>query len=132
METITFDATGQNGIIVLDGRAKKARLKWTADTLEIYLLGSVTKQNRDALNHMAMQACLSRHISIFALRVVQPKRRVTREIITSEFLRGLFDDLVSSGYIDYRFDCNMCGKPCMSVDDNGHCSSCRQIWEGKK
>jgi len=27
-------------------------------------------------------------------------------------------------------ECSMCGKECASVDKLGHCSSCRQQWEG--
>lgn len=25
-------------------------------------------------------------------------------------------------------ECSMCGKDCQSIDENGHCSSCRQVW----
>lgn len=26
-------------------------------------------------------------------------------------------------------ECSMCGQYCASVDKNGHCSHCRQVWD---
>jgi len=37
---------------------------------------------------------------------------------------GMFDD--ERGQLAH--ECSMCGKECASVDKNGHCSSCRQVW----
>jgi len=128
METITIDATGQNTMIVRDGRMKKSRLKWTAPGIQIFLLGPVTPQNRDALNHLAMTQVQARHIPIFSMRTIEIRRsKPPAEIASAPFLSGLWDKL-NEGFDDYRHDCAMCGKPCMSVDDNGHCSSCRQVW----
>lgn len=130
METITFDASGQLSVIVKDGRMKSSRLKWTADNLYIYLLGAVTPENRDTLNHLAITACQSRHISVFSLRTVQRRREPKKpaEILKDPFLRGLFDELIQGGYEDYSHECTMCGKPCIHVDEDGHCSTCRQVW----
>lgn len=31
---------------------------------------------------------------------------------------------------EWIFECANCGKECPSVDQNGMCSSCRQVWNG--
>jgi len=129
MDTITLDASKQIGVMVSDGRMKGARLKWTAPGLQIYLLGTVTPQNRDTLNNIAVNECQARHIPAIALKkVFNCGERKRPPELKDAFLKDLFSELIESGYNDYRFDCAMCGKPCMSVDDNGHCATCRQVW----
>lgn len=62
--------------------------------------------------------------------------------IRETLLRDTQEDEPETWYIDVRdvfsddergqmaHECAMCGKYCASVDKNGHCSSCRQIWNG--
>jgi len=54
-------------IEVVDGRAKGAKLKYHAPGLDIYLVGKVTIARRAAVNHMAMEAAIARHIPLRAL-----------------------------------------------------------------
>lgn len=97
MEEITIDATGQNGIIVHAGRMKKAHLKWYANGLHIYLLGAMTRKNRDTLNHTAIQECRSRHIPAISLLMKLGETEKSKKP-DSEFLRSLFDGMVNDGY----------------------------------
>jgi len=41
------------------------------------------------------------------------------------YMPGVLDD-EERGQLAH--ECSMCGKQCASVDKNGHCSSCRQVW----
>jgi len=67
MELITIEKR-IGSIIVHDGKLPKARLKWSAPGLEIYLLGPVPTAARDNVQFHAMSACLARHIPLIALK----------------------------------------------------------------
>jgi hypothetical protein len=125
----TIDATSQTGIIVSDGTVKLSRLKWIGTGIRIYLLGAMTDKNRDALNHIAMDLCAAHHIPLVSLRLMKSAREVLSKPnpFNGAFLRGLFE-VLNEEYDTYRYDCHMCGKPCQSIDANGHCSWCRQVW----
>lgn len=130
MELVTIEIKNAKTVIVHDGRVKKSRLKWTAGNLHIYLLGAITKDNRDMVNWHAQNQCLLRHIPLMQLTTMQVEREKPAAPIQSPFLRSLFDTLTIPYEEDYAFECAMCGKPCQSRDDNGHCSTCRQVWAG--
>lgn len=66
MEKITIEVT-DGKIIVHDGRLERARLKYYAPGLEIYLKGAVTVKKRDLVNYHAIENCLARHIPIRTL-----------------------------------------------------------------
>jgi len=38
--------------------------------------------------------------------------------------------IISDDVTEWIYDCSMCGKPCIGTDENGHCPSCRQVWNG--
>lgn len=38
--------------------------------------------------------------------------------------------VLGHGEDEYSHECSMCGKDCLRTDENGHCSTCRQIWNG--
>lgn len=66
METLTIQVT-QNAIIVKDGKVARAKLKYYAPGLEIYLIGEVTTGRRASVNQTAFDICLARHIPLIAL-----------------------------------------------------------------
>lgn len=67
METLTI-VVGPLSMTVVDGQVKRARLKYVAPGLEIYLKGQVTTARRAAVNHLAMETALSRHIPLISLK----------------------------------------------------------------
>jgi len=67
MEILTIRVT-PNGIEVIDGKEPRAKLKYVADNLEIYLVGAVKIGRRPAVNHMAMECALARHIPLISLK----------------------------------------------------------------
>jgi len=67
MEIITLRVT-PTAIEVVDGRERGAKLKYVADGFHIYIIGRVTVPRRAAVNHMAMEAALARHIPLIALK----------------------------------------------------------------
>jgi hypothetical protein len=67
MEIITIRATA-TALEVVDGRVKRSRLKYRAPGLEIYLIGSVSVPRRAAVNHLAMECALARHIPLMSLK----------------------------------------------------------------
>lgn len=67
MEQITI-AVHPLDIIVLDGKLPSARLKYQAPGLEIYLFGKVSVPRRAAVNHLAMECALARHIPLISLK----------------------------------------------------------------
>jgi len=66
METITI-VVKANGIEVIDGKVKSARLKYHADGLEIYVFGRCTIAQRDRVNYHAFEQCRARHIPLTRL-----------------------------------------------------------------
>lgn len=67
MEIITIRVSALT-MDVVDGRVSKSRLKYVAPGLEIYLVGSVTVARRAAVNHLAMEQALARHIPLISLK----------------------------------------------------------------
>lgn len=63
METLTISVS-DNSMTVVDGRVKGARRKFYAPGLEIYIIGNVPARRRDAVNHLAFEQYLSRHIPL--------------------------------------------------------------------
>lgn len=122
----TIDARYQNSTIVSDGSLKLSRLKWMGDGIRIHLLGAMTDKNRDMLNHMAMDLCVAHHIPVVSLRVMRHVRDTPADtVLKDSFLRGLFDDMVLSGYQAELFSCWHCGRE-NSVSAMGQwCDHCR-------
>jgi len=67
MEIITIRVSALT-LEVVDGREKNARLKYRAPGLEIYLVGHVAAHRRPAVNQVAFDACLARHIPLISLK----------------------------------------------------------------
>lgn len=67
MEKITISVKPLS-LDVLDGQAKGASLKYQAPGLEIYLVGRVSVGRRPAVNHLAMECALARHIPLISLK----------------------------------------------------------------
>lgn len=63
METLTIVVT-DNSMRVVDGGVKGARRKYYAPGLEIYIVGRIRAARRDAVNHLAFEQFLARHISL--------------------------------------------------------------------
>jgi len=53
---------------VVDGQVTGARLKYQAPGLEIYLIGRVSITRRPAVNQLAMECALARHIPLISLK----------------------------------------------------------------
>ena len=66
MEQITIDVTDSK-IIVHDGRLARARLKYYAPNIEIYVRGVVPIKMRDKVNYHAIENCIARHIPLKSL-----------------------------------------------------------------
>jgi len=67
MEVITIEVR-DNSVLVHDGKLPRARLKWQAAGLDIYLVGAVTAPRRDKVQYTAMEACRARHIPLLTLK----------------------------------------------------------------
>jgi len=67
MEILTIGVTPTT-IEVIDGRQQGARLKYQAPGLEIYLIGKVSIPRRAAINQLAMECALARHIPLISLK----------------------------------------------------------------
>lgn len=67
MEQITIRVSALT-LEVVDGRVSKSRLKYQAPGLEIYLIGQVSVPRRAAVNHLAMECALARHIPLLSLK----------------------------------------------------------------
>lgn len=67
METITI-IVSDNMIEVAQGRAIRARLKWQAPGLEIYIVGAVKVSRRPAVQYHAMSEAQKRHIPLLSLK----------------------------------------------------------------
>ena len=63
MEILTIVVT-DNAIKVVDGREPNSRVKYHGGNLEIRLVGKVPARRRDAVNHIAFQNFLARHIPL--------------------------------------------------------------------
>lgn len=117
MELITIELR-DSGVIVHDGRLKKSRLYATADTLQIYKLGSVVKENKDTVFWHCQNQCIVRHIPLTMLKLYNcgsEKKRI--ESIHSAFLRGLWDKL----------HCDYCDAV---LEPDGKCPNCDQAGLG--
>ena len=66
MEIITIQVTS-TGMEVKDGRVMGAKLKYQAPGLDIYLAGRVSIWRRPAVNHLAIEQALARHIPLISL-----------------------------------------------------------------
>jgi len=67
MEILTIRVTPTT-IEIIDGKEPKSKLKYVAPNLEIYLVGAVTVGRRTAVNGMAMECALARHIPLISLK----------------------------------------------------------------
>jgi len=67
MEILTI-RVGSMNLEVVDGKERGSRLKYQAPGLEIYLIGRVSVPRRAAINHMAMECALARHIPLLMLK----------------------------------------------------------------
>lgn len=67
MEILTIRASALT-LAVVDGRERGARLKYQAPGLDIYLIGRVSVPRRAAVNHLAMECALARHIPLISLK----------------------------------------------------------------
>jgi len=66
MEIITI-VVGPLSLTVVDGQVKGSRLKYRAPGLHIYLTGAVKVGRRAAVNHLAMELAIARHIPLISL-----------------------------------------------------------------
>jgi hypothetical protein len=86
MESITI-VCYPTSTLVFDGIA--GRLMWQAPGLDIYLSGKYTTARWATVQHMAVEACVARHIPALSLwrvsghREVKPKKRDAKQ-------KGLF------------------------------------------
>lgn len=69
METLTIQVT-ETALLVKDGKLPRAKLKYYAPGLEIYLIGAVTISRRAAVNQIAFDLCLARHIPLISLKAL--------------------------------------------------------------
>lgn len=56
-------------MIVSDKKEPKSRLVWRAAGLDVYVLGSIAGwRKQDQARHLAMTACIDRHIPVVSLK----------------------------------------------------------------
>jgi len=130
MDTVTI-VIGLKDIVVYQERRAGGRLYMIAPGLEIYKSGTVTLTNKDKVLYHCTVECQSRNINVFSLRKVAHNSGKSKTARTSDpFLSKLWDDLTDDEMGQLSHECSMCGKYTGSVDELGHCSTCRQIWNG--
>jgi hypothetical protein len=74
--------------VVYDGIA--GRLMWQAPGLDIYLSGKYTAARWAAIQHLAVEQCVARHIPVISLRRVGGYRTPPRKKVPAG-QKGLFD-----------------------------------------
>jgi len=130
MDTVTI-VINALGVHVQQGKQDGSRLYMIAPGLEIYKSGTVTRTNKDDVFYHCAEQCRLRKIPAFSLRKVAVNSGKSKTARTSDpFLGKLWDTLTDDEMGQMSHECVMCGKYTGSVDEMGHCSSCRQIWNG--
>jgi len=123
MDTITI-VCSDNFVKVEQGRLAKARHRYHSPVVEVYVLGRVRPHQTDVVKYHAVSEALQRGGLAIDVKRVNCPCGVRKAPPTG--VPEMFDD--ERGQMAH--ECAMCGKYCASVDKNGHCSSCRQIWNG--
>jgi len=128
MDTVTIEIA-EAMIIVHQERLPGTRLYMTASGLHIYKKGTVTPDRKDDVFWHCQNECTVRRIPLNTLRNYTcgcGKKKTPR--INDPFLAGLWDTLTDEENGQLAYECSMCGKYTGSVDEMGHCSSCRTVW----
>lgn len=66
--TIYTIVVTENSMIAHDGLLPRARLRYIASNLRIYVLGAIPARKLDKLMHMAVELCIAHHIPAIQLK----------------------------------------------------------------
>jgi len=122
MDAITIEVRDTGLIIVHEKKLIGSRLRYTSPVLYVYVKGVIRPAQADMVRYHATAAVLLRGGRAFDMRRVEASTRTKQAKAPEIKPMETFPD-------EYSYECKMCGKDADRLDSNGHCSSCRQVWD---